>query len=351
MSYKRIVSLIAALLLLILLAACKGSEGGNAANSPVPSGAWTEKPTAAPETQAPTAAPTPEPNMAFHSVSLNDNSAAYSQEVRYGGIEELREQYERAAEIGSRHGIYIYIADLVPNWILAHGNETQCDPALVKRSLDQVERILGYYPEGYFDQLLFDEFYGLDLYLVAYSSVAMGSTSFGPEVDPVGGTDMSRMRHFVCIDCEDLLIDTLSNTLPHELAHVTDRRLQYVSEHEEGRLFSEEAWNALNPEGFVYPYDDEELTNEIIEQHVEYLEYFSNSYAMQNPLEDRANLMGYLSRAAMGDSELDPDRYFEPCLIKTEFYLRCLRDAFDTSSWPEKTVWEQALEVLMGGGN
>jgi hypothetical protein len=93
------------------------------------------------------------------------------------------------------------------------------------------------------------------------------------------------------------------------------------------------------------------VTNEIIEQHIEYLEYFSNSYAMQNPLEDRANLMGYLSRAAMGDSELDPDRYFEPCLIKTEFYLRCLRDAFDTSSWPEKTVWEQALEVLMGGGN
>ena len=52
MSYNRIVSLIAALLL-ILLAACKGSEGGNAANPPVPSGAWTEKPTAAPETRAP----------------------------------------------------------------------------------------------------------------------------------------------------------------------------------------------------------------------------------------------------------------------------------------------------------
>ncbi len=335
MSFKRIVSILAVLLLLFHIAACKGPSGGETAYSPVPSEVLTEKPTAA---------PTPEP----YSIALNDNSAAHSQEVRYGAIDELKEQYERAAEIGSRHGIYIYIADLVPNWILEHGNRTQCDPALVKRSLDQVERVLGYYPEGYFDQLLFDDFYGLDLYLVAYSAVAMGYTSFGPQ-DPENGTDMTRVRHFVCIDCEDLLIDNMSNTLPHELAHVADRRLSYVSEHEDGHLFSEEAWSALNPEGFVYPYDDEELTNEIIEQHVEYLEYFSNSYAMQNPLEDRANLMGYLSSAAMGDSELNPDRYFEPCIIKMEFYLRCLRDAFDTSSWPEKTLWEQALEVLMGG--
>ena len=337
MSVKRIVSLIAVLLLLFQLAACKDPTGENAGNSPVPTEALTEKPSAAPKTQA----PTPEPTAAPHSGSLNDNSAAHSQEVRYGGIDELKELYELAAEIGSRYGIYIYFADISPYWVYVGGeNKVLDDPVLIRSALETVDRILSAYPKGFFDQLVYGDLVCLDLYIVGFNSSGWSGYSTTYRL-PDG-------RHNCVIVCANAqpLIDGLTYVLPHELTHVTDNRIAYVSEHEDGCLFSEERWMALNPEGFEYGGENEEKTLEMYDR---FPTYFSDSYGAENPLEDRATLFGSLMRSYFEDRHDASDRLPDNCCEKLGFYLRCIRDAFDTTGWPEKTAWEQTLDIWQGG--
>lgn len=340
MSYKRIVSLIAALLLLFQLAACKVPGSGNASDTPVPSEALTEKPSAA-STPEPTAAPTPAPTMAPHSASMNDNSAAHSQEVRYGETDELKELYELAAQIGSRYGIYIYFADSSPYWVYVGGeNKRLDDPALIHSALETIDRILAAYPDGFFDQLVYGELVCLDLYIVGFNSYGWSGYSTTYRL-PDG-------MHNCVIVCshEQYLIEGLNYVLPHELTHVTDYRMKYVSEHEDGRLFSEESWMALNPEGFEYGWDNEEKSLEMYDR---FSSYFSYSYGAENPLEDRATLFGSLMRSYFEARPDASDRLSDNCCEKLEFYLSCLRDSFDTTGWPEKTSWEQALEVWQGG--
>ena len=271
----------------------------------------------------------------------NDNSAAHRQEIRYGEIPELRECYELATEIGNRYGVWIYIGDLVPDWIWDAGNEPQCDPVFVKRALFLMDEVLSVYPEGFFDQLVYGIYTRLDFYIVGFSPVGMGYVSKVQEESAVFGA----ARSYLCLDAEDdVQIDVLPYTLTHEITHLVDWRVQYVAANEEGHLYSDEAWMALNPEGFVYAWDDNDLELEMYDR---YYEYFAYSYGAQNPLEDRATLMGELMDAAM-DGRIGEGFYSLPfpCLEKLDFFFRCIRDSFDTSSWPEETVWEWALRRM-----
>lgn len=341
MSIKRIVSLAAILLLLFQLAACKGPGVGSAAYSPFPSEALTEKPSSAPETAAPSPEPTQEPTPKPHSAFLNDNSAAHSQEARRGEMDELRELYELAAEIGNRYGIYIYFADISPYWVYVGGeNKRLEDPVMIRSALETIDRILAVYPEGFFDQLVYGDLVCMDLYIVGINS--FGWSGFSTTYRFPEG------KHSCVVVCADAqhLIDGLTYVLPHELAHVTDSRIAYVSAHEDGRLFSEERWMALNPEGFEYGLDDEEKALEMYDR---FPTYFSYSYGAENPLEDRATLFGSLMQWYFEDRANAPGRLPADCFEKIEFFFRCIRDAFDTTGWPEKTVWEQALEAMMGG--
>jgi hypothetical protein len=67
--------------------------------------------------------------------------------------------------------------------------------------------------------------------------------------------------------------------------------------------------------------------------------YFITEYALTYPTEDRATLM----EAAMSLYTWD----FEPgsgTRQKLQYYADCIRDCFDTSGWPERTLWEQVLD-------
>ena len=127
-----------------------------------------------------------------------------------------------------------------------------------------------------------------------------------------------------------------SQTLFHEFSHIIDARLKWDAMIRPDALYSEEAWLALQPEGFRYARTYTGISEEILP----FLEsgYFVTEYSLTYPTEDRAVLM----ESAMANSQ-----YFEPgpgAKKKLQYYADCIRDCFDTKDWPETTLWEQVLE-------
>ena len=113
-----------------------------------------------------------------------------------------------------------------------------------------------------------------------------------------------------------------AGTIHHEIAHILDGILT------EAGVLTKEDWMALCPGGFAYgteqpPYPD----------------FFVDAYAMTDLREDRARTF----EAAILRG---PGAYADaPALwLKLEYFSRAIRTHFDTTLWPEKTVWELGLE-------
>ena len=109
----------------------------------------------------------------------------------------------------------------------------------------------------------------------------------------------------------------------------TDRRLTNYFENIEDPDISEDVWKSMNPEDFVYVgYQDDDYERGLYQKYKDYVVSFE---AMRNAPKERSQLMTYLL--------LSKD-VPEGCREKAELYRRCIREAFDDSSWPEKTAWE-----------
>ena len=67
--------------------------------------------------------------------------------------------------------------------------------------------------------------------------------------------------------------------------------------------------------------------------------WFVDDYATINPTEDRARVLEY----AMADYGMWTFEGNEGLTAKLDYYARCIRDGFDTTGWPEVTLWEQYL--------
>ena len=130
--------------------------------------------------------------------------------------------------------------------------------------------------------------------------------------------------------------DEFSTTFYHEVSHIIDKKLQYDAEQGTNTLYSEEGWNALNPEGFQYA-DSYETAPEYKE---EYFAYFFDDYSLTFATEDRARI---LENAMDGNAYYFNTRECAGRNAKLEYYCECIRASFDTTGWPEVTKWEQAL--------
>lgn len=113
-----------------------------------------------------------------------------------------------------------------------------------------------------------------------------------------------------------------AGTVHHEIAHILDGLLT------EAGVLTEADWMALCPGGFSYG-PEQPL----------YPDFFVDEYAMTDIREDRARTF----EAAILRG---PGAYADaPALwLKLEYFSRAIRSHFDTVGWPEKTVWELALE-------
>ncbi len=232
---------------------------------------------------------------------------------------------QRVTELEKTYGVNIVIGtecDLVYDSFHADA-VTEYIP--VSQGMDILETALSHYPADFFSQLRYGDVSGVEVQLV------MNLRSVDSEGFPGSYNAFAQDlydRHLIVVDIGNSTVDTYH----HEISHVIDTYLEWDSWLREDALFSEEAWYTLNPgwfSGYSYSYAQEHA--------LEDFDSFIDTYATVSPTEDRARVMEY---AMMDyDSFSGTDVLYQ----KLWYYSACIRDAFDTTGWPEILLWEQYL--------
>lgn len=228
--------------------------------------------------------------------------------------------YDRAKELSARFGVDIRIADQcqIDYGTFTSTEETNADH--IEAALDTLEESMSAYPEGFFAQLRYGSLQSIGIELVS-------------NIRTLDGADPSAA--FAQYDM--IVMDTCSVStwnFYHEVAHMIDNRLAFDASLREDALFSEDAWLALQPEGFDYAYSYSGAPVGNADP-----DYFVIPYSMTFPTEDRATLM----EAAMSGTPIFADN--ERLREKLAFYSQCIRECFDTTGWPAVALWERPLGV------
>lgn len=242
------------------------------------------------------------------------------------GMDDLR---LRAQELGERFHVKIWLGNECLTDFSDFTAVHAVDPERIATQLDFLELALSGYPEGFIDQLYYDNYQMIHIHLVADLTAKPHygtGGSYGAFVQPNNGYYL-------------MVINTnfaAEGTYYHEFSHIIDDYLEWDSWHREDALYSEEGWAALNPPDFEYTWNygvHQEFSGD-------WDKYFIDHYAMTNPTEDRARTLEYGMYPHM-EWRFDE---MAPALEKLRWYAACIRDAFDTTLWPEVTLWEQYLQ-------
>lgn len=234
---------------------------------------------------------------------------------------------QRAQELGEKYGLVILVGDQCDTVFDEFSASITEDWEEVNDALDVLDNAMSVYPEGFFRQLRWGTIHSIQIHLVT-DLMADGSGRHG---DGYVAFAQEKWDHYlVVMDIED----TYEETYYHEMSHIIDTYLEWDSWQREDALFSEETWNSFNPSWFTgYTYDyswEHELRD---------YESFVDGYSTINPTEDRARVMEY----AMADYGEWTFEEADILMAKLAYYSRCIRDAFDTKSWPDMLPWEQYL--------
>lgn len=242
--------------------------------------------------------------------------------------------YARAAALGETYGVTVRIAELCKTDYSDYSAESVLNPEQITEALDTLEDVFSSFPDGFFRQLTFDRIRGIEIELTGKLTPLSlpegelnGYTTFAAFTQPTDG------KYLMVLDITERNLDM---TLCHELSHIIDSRLFWASQHRPDLLYSEETWASLNPEGFTYVGSYYELPEEIYEDG--YDAWFTDTYARTFATEDRARIF---ESAATGWPGVF--RGADGRLSKLRYYCECIRDGFDTTGWPEVTVWEKTL--------
>lgn len=242
--------------------------------------------------------------------------------------EELAQLREKADGLEQAYDLNIRIGTDCETEFPDFTAEHLTEPDYVKRQLEVLESVLGAFPQGFFRQLRYENYEYIEIQLVS------GLTAL-PHYGTGGGyAGFVQPRD----DCYLMVVDgyySNEGTYFHEFSHIIDSFLEWDSWMREDARFSFEEWDGLNPEEFEYGWDyarEPMLT-------AEWEPYFIDGYAAINPTEDRARIFEY---ACTEGSDWILEQ--KPGVVeKLRYYALCIRDAFDTASWPEELIWEQYL--------
>ena len=237
-----------------------------------------------------------------------------------------KELYQQAADLSRRFGVDIRIAEQCALDYSHYQADVLLDPYQIRYALNVLELAFSSYPEGFLSQLPFDTMEQIRIELV---DNLRGKEGMDTHPIDIGGFAQENSDYYL------IVFDSLSldpQTVYHELSHVIDKHLEWDASLRPQALFSEEAWLALQPEGFRYADSYTDMPDSI--RAYEDSGYFISSYAMTFPTEDRATLMS----AIMSDKTVLDEN---PGMAeKMRYYAACIRDCFDTEGWPESTLWE-----------
>ena len=236
--------------------------------------------------------------------------------------------YRRAAELSERFGVDIRIAEQCSLDYSHYDSYAMMEPMFIREALDLLEKTIGKYPAGFFHQLCFDSIESIRIELVGSLTLKEGVED---RTGNAGGFAQDMGSYYLIVLSGYTLPE---GTIYHEISHIIDKRLEWDALRRDDALFSEEAWLALQPEGFQFAMS-----------YVDTLEgptdtnYFVSDYSTTFPTEDRAELMKNVMQDYSWDFELSSGSN-----AKMQFYADCIRDGFDTQGWPETTAWEQYLK-------
>ena len=242
-----------------------------------------------------------------------------------------QELYERAEQIGAQYGVEVLIADQyqVPN--VPYTVELMTDEEMISSGLDLLEEVLASYPEGFFRQLRWRNIQKMQIYLTGYI--------YPGETHTIGGGYSAFAHEYgnACLVAMDVH-GQAAYIYGHEFSHLIDRKLQRDAGCRADSDYSEAKWESFNPEGFEYTYDYGNVPGYFEDQSM--YAWFASPYATVNATEDRATVM----ESAIG---VDWAFWDAPGMqAKMRYYCACIRDGFDTSGWPEVTLWEKVLETF-----
>lgn len=264
----------------------------------------------------------------------HDPSDMHKQDVKKGNISALETLYAKATEIGNKYGVKILIGDLVPeeyHWMQPDPyDDNMCKQ--LEEALTQIDTTLAKFPEGYYDQLNYGYWSGISIILIGSDVDMFARRAFCDGEDYYMG---------ICLHATEYSSKKLEEDLIKGIFYYTEMRIRNVSENMEEPVFTDAEWKKFNFDGFMYRGDN---TPEWIEQYYEdSKDFVVSKEAMDSSYSDRFCLMEYLFRAA-NDPEIGIIDW--PCLNKGEYFCKCIRECFDTSSWPEELPWEKGLADL-----
>ena len=199
------------------------------------------------------------------------------------------------------------------------------DPYFVREALNTLEQALSAYPDGFFRQLPYGNLLQIRIELVG---ALQGREDMDTHPTHIGGFAQSMNDHYLIVLDGTAL---QSETVFHELSHIIDKRLAWDASLRNDALFSEDTWLSLQPSGFRYGESYIDIPAQVNG------DYFVSAYATSFPTEDRATLMAL----AMTDGAALQGK--DGMIAKMRYYADCIRDCFDTTGWPETTLWESVL--------
>ncbi|MBR3367613.1 MAG: hypothetical protein IKG66_07495 [Lachnospiraceae bacterium] len=250
---------------------------------------------------------------------------------------------QRAQELEETYGITILLGENVPQISSDYRQELCTDTERISDGLDMLAEALQMYPADYFRSMKGPYCRGFRICLCG------DLTPTDPSLSISNAAGFSTYDYGVGSIVIDLQAGFTAASFVHECTHLTDYRLQA-----EG-LLDEDAWSALNPEDFsyYYAYIDPDGNSYEDSGSAEYTAFgedaetdperiwFVDAYSKTYPMEDRARLMEYL---VLYEEDSTPSWFSSPHLQeKAGHYLRLVRDALETDTWPAETIWEKRL--------
>ena len=239
--------------------------------------------------------------------------------------------YEKARQLSQRFGVDIRIAEQCSLDYSHYDTYALTTPYFIRSALELLEESLSQYPEGFFYQLRYGSVKNIRIELVGELTIKDNINTHPPTA--AGFVSYQGSYNTIVLDGSFLQ----SHTIFHELSHIIDRKIEWEALDREDALYSEEAWLALQPEGFRYAMSYAKISQEQYDA-VE-PDYFLTTYCMTFPTEDRAVLMAAAMAQETWRFEVGSGNR-----AKLQFYADCIRDCFHTDGWPETAPWEQVLK-------
>lgn len=251
-------------------------------------------------------------------------------------IPELADLRERADIMEEKYGLDIFISDQCKAICGGYFCEAINNRNDIVMALDTMDYELSKYPEGFFEQFKDKSVFldGIEMYLAGTLKGEENSNT----LDYAGGFRTQVDQKIVIY--VDITQSEYASTFHHEISHAIETKLDMNN-------VDETVWNSLNPQHYdgsvpyVYSYvnetDDDYYKHTIFWDSNKSDDAFVDTYALTYPTEDRARIFENVMRDS---TWFDMSDY--PMIIdKLNYFSEVIRAGFDTTGWPEKTVWEK----------